>query len=145
MAASAAQIAKLRTMIAEPTAATYTDRVLAAMIEAYPLLDELGTKPYIWDYSTTPPTKDEQETWVPTYDLHAAAAQVWQEKASLLVGGFDFAADGASFSRSQAYEMAMKQSRYHGARRKAGTIKQVMEPRLTSTVPFPANAPELGE
>jgi len=130
-------------MVAEPTEATYTDEALASAIEVYPLLDPLGLAPYTWDYSTTPPSQLAQDTWIPTYDLHAAAAQVWQEKASLHAGNFDFAADGASFSRSQAYEMAMKQSRHHAARRAPTTLTQIMEPRRTGGEAYPANAPEL--
>lgn len=142
MAATAMQIAQLRGLTAESTSDTYVDSELAAILEEYPLLDELGIEPFVWDYSTTPPSKHYQDTWIPTYDLHAAAAQVWQEKASRLAANYDFSADGASYSRSQAYEMAMKQSRYHAARRHATTIKQIMEPRRTGQDGFPANARE---
>jgi hypothetical protein len=130
MAASDVQIAQLRAMTAEPSAATYSDVALAAILEAYPLLDALGGKPFTWDYSTTPPTREDRDGWIPTYDLHAAAAQVWAEKATLLVSGFDFSADGATYSRSQAYEMAMKQSRHHAARRARAMVRVLMEPRL---------------
>jgi hypothetical protein len=142
MAATAAQLAELREMVAEATEATYTDEALTTIIEAYPLPDALGVLPYTWDYSTTPPTQDPEETWIPTYDLHAAAAQVWQAKAAKLAGNFDFSADGASYSRSQAYEMAMKQSRHHAARRAPGTVTSVVEPRRAANAPYPGNAPE---
>ena len=142
MAATAAQVRQLRAMTAEPSEDTYTDEALALVIEAYPLLDPLGLAPFTWDYSTTPPSKLAQDTWIPTYDLHAAAAAVWQEKASLHAGSFDFAADGASFSRSQAFDMAMKQSRHHMARRTPQTLTQVMEPRRTGAEVYPVNASE---
>ena len=40
--ATAAQIARLRRMVAEPTEDPYDDDTLAAYIERYPLLDERG-------------------------------------------------------------------------------------------------------
>lgn len=40
-------------------------------------------------------------TWAPTFDLNAAAAEGWRIKAGKAAGGFDFAEDGQSFSRSQ--------------------------------------------
>ena len=49
-----------------------------------------------------------------TYDLNAIAAGVWREKANMLAEGFDFTAEGASFTRSQAYRHAMQQaSKWH--------------------------------
>lgn len=143
MAATAAQVSQLRRMVAESTEATYTDEALAAVIERYPLLDAHGLAAYTWDYTTTPPTQDENEDWIPTYDLHAAAAEVWQEKAALLAGNFDFSADGASFSRSQAYQMAMKQSRFHMARRGMGTVQQIVEPRRATYTGYAINNPEV--
>ena len=144
MAATAAQIAQLRRMVAEPTTDTYSDAALTTVIESFSLLDPLGLEPYTWDYSTTPPSQDANEEWIPTYDLHAAAAVIWEEKAGALTGNFDFAADGASFSRSQAYDMAMKQARRHSARRAPTTLTQIVEPRL-STETYLVNAPEPGD
>ena len=104
MAASVAQIAQIRRMVAEPSTTTYSDATLAGYIETYPLIDSDGLEP----------TDDE---WTDTYDLAAAAGDVWAEKASALVGGYDFDADGGSFKRSQAYDQAQKQARYWRARR----------------------------
>ena len=42
---TAAEIAKLRRMVAEPTTATYSDALLTSMIEAYPHIDEYGESP----------------------------------------------------------------------------------------------------
>lgn len=105
MAASADQIARVRRMIAEPTTTTYSDDALADYIEAYPVTDVAGVRP-------------DGSGWVATYDLHAAAADLWEEKAAPLQPKFDFSADGGSFDRSQAYEAAMDQARYHAARRR---------------------------
>lgn len=121
MAATAAQVAELRRMVNEPDATTYDDEALAGYIERYPCLDARGEEPYTWDTSTSPPTQDDNVDWIPTYDLHAAAADVWEEKAAAVAADFDFQADGASYSRSQKYEHCMTQARHHRARRKAST------------------------
>ena len=129
MAATAAQIAQVRRMVVEPTADPYTDELVQGFIESYPLLDVLGTEPFQIDYTTTPPTQIEQVGWIPTYDLPAAAAAIWEEKAGTLSQDFDFQADGGSYTRSQAYEQAMKQARYYRARRAPGTIEMLAVPR----------------
>jgi hypothetical protein len=52
--------------------------------------------------------------YVTTYDLNAIAAGVWREKASMLAEDFDFTAEGASFTRSQAVRHAERQaSKWH--------------------------------
>ena len=105
--ATAAQIAELRRMCAEPTTATYSDVTLAAYIERYPLTDARGQESY-------------------TYDLHAAAADVWNEKAAALAHLYDFSADGGSYTRSQRVAQAQAQARYHLARRNLNTIRLTM-------------------
>lgn len=111
MAASAEQIGWLRLRVAEPTPETYSDSALAAYIEAHPLTDPAGYQPFLSDGLTA------NDDWTPTYDLAAAAADVWAEKAATLAGGYDFSADGGSFKRSQAYEMALRQERRWSAKR----------------------------
>lgn len=50
-----------------------------------------------------------------TYDLYMAAAETWRQKAGIVAEQFDFESEGGVFSRSQAYEMYMKQAtRYAG-------------------------------
>lgn len=142
MSATAAQIAQLRRMVAEPTTATYDDTTLAGYIEAYPLLDERGEEPYIWDTSSSPPEQDDNEDWIPTYDLHAAAADIWDEKAAALATAFDATADGASLRLSQKYEQAMARVRYHRSRRspKSGTL--VKWPKERADMSWIGNLPE---
>ncbi len=112
-------------MTNEPTtSATFSDDDIRDLIEENPLIDDRGEEPFFWDTSTQPPTKDTNEDWIVTYDLNAAAAEVWAEKASVLSQDFDFKADGADYSRSQAYEQAMKQARYYRSRRSPKTITQ---------------------
>lgn len=129
MAATAGQIARMRRMVDESDETTYTDEDLAEYIEDRPCIDERGEMPYDWVTSTEPPTKDVNESWIETYDLAAAAADVWAEKAAVLAQDYDTNADGASLARSQAYEQAMKQSRYWGARRKPRSITLYPSPR----------------
>lgn len=98
MTVTESMIAKLRRMINEPTQALYTDAAL----------DEILTENAVTD-------PDGQTT----YDLNAAAADVWSEKAALIADEFDFNADGGSFQRSQKYDAYMKNARHYGSRRKA--------------------------
>lgn len=121
MSASAEQIAKVRRMTGEPTDVTYTDADVRGYIETYGLVDENGESPRV-PSTTLPGQMMANPDWSPTYDLHAAAADIWEEKAALLAVDFDFDADGASFKRSQPYDQAMKQARYHRSRRNPKTI-----------------------
>jgi len=45
------------------------------------------------------------------YDINGAAADAWDIKAAKYADGFDFSADGASFSRSQRVAQAERQAR----------------------------------
>ena len=118
MAATAADRTRLRRMIAEATdAGGYTDAVLTDAIERYPLPDADGLWP-------------DENDWVAVYDLNAAAAEVWGEKSAALAGSFDFAADGSSFSRSQAHSQAAKMARYYQARRGPTTLTLVSDVRV---------------
>ena len=128
MAATAAQIARLRRMVDEPDDTTYDDDAITDYIERYPLVDERGEKPYTWDTSTQPPTQDENEDWVATYDLNAAAADIWEEKAATMAEDFDFSADGGRYSRSQAYEHYMRMAARYRSRRSARTISATQWP-----------------
>lgn len=129
MSATAAMVAELRRMVAEPDETTYTDEILTGMIERYPLIDERGEQPYTWLTSTTPPTQDVNEDWLATYDLHAAAGLIWAEKATALAGNYDFSADGGQFVRHQAYDQFMQMARHHNARRASRTIQAVAWPQ----------------
>ena len=131
MAATAAMAAQLRRMVDEPTETIYDDDLIDEYIERYPLLDVLGTDPQDVDFSTTPPTISEADEWIPTYDLNAAAADIWEEKAGAVADEFDFKADGGSYSRSQKEEKYLAKSRFHSSRKSAKTIKMWVEPRIS--------------
>lgn len=113
---SAADIQVVRRMTGV-TVEEYSDNNLSSIIERYPLPDANGLFP-------------KEDGWTPRYDLNAAAADVWAEKAAGLAGQYDFTADGASFERSQAYEQAMQQARYYRSRRALHTVKSQAYPKL---------------
>jgi hypothetical protein len=136
MAASATMIARLRRMVAEPTTVTYSDADLTTAIERYPLPDDS----LIW------PRQPTDAGWTATYDLNAAAADVWSEKASVVAQDFDFSADGGSYTRSQVYEQYRRQAAYYNARKAIGHIEVEPWPRplsrLSSTT-WQSNQPEI--
>jgi hypothetical protein len=144
MTATADQIAELRRMTAEPTITPYSHDILEAIIERYPRLDANGEDPYTWDKTTTPPTQTANPKWSPTYDLNAAAADVWNEKASATAADFDFSADGGNYHRSQRFEQYMKQARYYRSRASAKTGTLHKWPKETGPRDFPwiGNLPE---
>lgn len=131
-----AQIAQLRRLIAEPTTTTYSDALLATYIEKYPHLDEWGESPLdAYGYANA--------DWVATYDLNAAAADIWEEKAVLVIGKFDFSANGGSYSQSQQYEQMMKQARYYRSKRMPSTMMLTKYPP-EETSEWIENLPESG-
>lgn len=121
MAPTASQISQLRRMTAEPTTATYSDDTLEEYIERYSCVDENGESPRV-PSTSTPGEMMVNPYWTETYDLNSAAAAVWQEKAALVAHKHDFSADGASYTRSQMYEMCMNNVRWYLARRNPKTI-----------------------
>jgi hypothetical protein len=129
MTATAAMILQVRGWTNEPDDTTYDDDAITVFIERYPLLDERGEEPYSWDTSTEPPTQEENDIWLPTYDLHAAAADIWDEKAAVVAVDFDFSADGGQYSRSQVVQAFERQARMHRARRRPGTIRLHKSPK----------------
>jgi hypothetical protein len=128
MSATDAQIAKLRRMTAEPTQDTYDDATLAEYIEARPCRDAQGFSPFerLLDGRLSTVANS---LWTPTYDLAAAAADVWDEKASALTEETDASIDGAALTRSQAYEHAKAEARKWHGREHVGTIHLTTEPR----------------
>ena len=136
---TAAQISQLRRMTAEPSAAVYSDAVLTTYIEKYPHLDQWGEE-YLDAWGEV------NAEWEATYDLSAAAADVWEEKASAVASKFDFSADGGNYSQSQQYEQYMKQCRYYRSRRLPSTVRMIKSPdegsRSSSDEMWIGNLPE---
>lgn len=128
------QLAQLRRMVAEPTTTTYSDALLSAFIEKYPHIDEWGETPLdAYGYANT--------GWVPTYDLNAAAADVWEEKAATVISKFDFSANGGTYHQSQQYDQYMKQARYYRSKRLPSTMPLVKYPPEAETT-WIENLPE---
>lgn len=121
MTISAEDISKLRRMVNEPTSAPYTDGVLETYVELYPVTDSEG---YDSDSSS----------WTASYDLNAAAADIWSEKASAVQTYYNFSADGGRYDQNQLYESAMDKVRFHLARRKAGSRYTHKSPKETTEV-----------
>lgn len=144
MTASAAMIARLRRMVNEAAdAAPYTDEELAEVIERHPLVDERGVDPYYLDPSTDPPQQVATVGWYPTYDLAAAASDIWNEKASLLAANTDELHEGRNYRYSQEYAQALKQAQFWAARRSAHTVKLIASPsRVRRGSAYVANLPE---
>lgn len=128
MTATASDILRLRAMIDEPTGDTYDDEALAEIIERYPLTDERGVDPYWIDTSTEPPQQVETTGWLPTYDLAAAAAEIWQRKASAAVSDIDMPHEDRNYRYSQRYDQYMRQARFYEARRSAKSAVLIASP-----------------
>lgn len=113
MTISASEAARVRRMVNELTEATYTDGIIEAMAE---------------DHAYTVNNWPDADTI--GYDLHAIAAEIWEEKAAVLSPDYDFTEQGVgSYQRSQAYEQAMNQAAYHFERRKAKSHRPQKSPR----------------
>ena len=132
---TAAQIAQIRRMVNEPTDTTYSDVALITTIEKYPLVDIMGQPPYIRS-TTAPFTLIANTWWDPNYDLNAAAADIWDEKAGALAASFDFSADSSTFNRSQAYEHATQRARLYRSRRSLTTTTMRPEPDDLSALAY---------
>ena len=123
-------LGQLRRMVNEPSTTPYTDDILGYYIALHPCTDTNGydINENDWlmylDYSNSETSYADLiatgalPVWTPTWDLHAAAADVWEEKAALVQNFYDFSADGAHYSQQQVYQQAMEQVKYHLARRK---------------------------
>jgi hypothetical protein len=129
MAASQEQIATLRRMTAEYTPTeTYDDSLIAWFIESRPLPDAQGNVQYerLNDGTTS---AEANSSWTPTYDLAAAAADVWEEKQAALTEEVDTSVDGASLARSQAYDHAGREARKWRSRSHASSVYLAPSPR----------------
>jgi hypothetical protein len=145
MAATAAMVERLRRMTnTSVDDVTWHYDVLAEYIERHPVLDERGEEPHTWNTATTPPTQTANTAWLGAYDLHAAASDVWAEKAAIVAQDFTFIADGGVYTRSQVYQQYMKMAAFHAARRAISTIESTPwpPPRLSLVSTWQGNLPE---
>lgn len=129
-----ADIARLRRMIAEPGTATYSDSTLVTTISGYPLPDNTGEWPYLTSGSAN-------TDWTATYDLAAAAADLWDEKAAGVATYFGFTADGATFNKQQVYAQYSKEARKWRSRRAISNHTLLAYPAPTVSDVFNINDP----
>ena len=126
---TAAELTRLRRMIVDTAAPqTYTDGALTTVIERYPCVDMRGESPFV-ESVLYPGTLEVNDDWTATYDINAAAGELWEEKAAALAAAFDFSADGAGFQRSQAFTQAQQMARHYRSRRNPSTVTLRPEPR----------------
>ena len=137
MTATASMISQVRRWTKEPLPpSSYVDADIKAIIETYPVVDELGTDPYVYDRSTNPPTKVPAAGWIATYDLHRAAAHIWEEKVANLADTVDIPVQGptqGTIRHTQPRDFAVAQARYHRARAYAGTITLIASSKKSSS------------
>ncbi len=133
---AAADIAQFRRYIAEPGTSSYSDNALGSVIAYYPLPDVAGQWPTLYSGSAN-------TAWSATYDHAAAAADIWDEKATAFVAAFDFTADGATFHKSQVYMQYSKEARKWRSRRALGnhTMVQYPNPTRRESIVFNINDP----
>ena len=81
--------ARLKAMVAADSVPVLSAEELTSLLSLSALADSTDLLPSDTD-------------WTPTYDLNRGAAEGWRWKAAKLAGDYDFSADGATFSRSQA-------------------------------------------
>ena len=89
---------------------------------------EVGTANYTADYinGILDFTADQAGSarWLDAraYDLHAAAADAWREKAAFKAGHFQFKADGAQFNRQQWFEHCVSMAALHDSRARPAIV-----------------------
>jgi hypothetical protein len=107
-------------MTGETNSTTYSDTDIQSYIEAYPIIKEDCYEEQIIGYVTL----GLLQYPIVDYDLHATAAQVWEEKQAVLAsdGSWDVSGPGGGFQKSQQYEQYGERMRYHLARRYVQSI-----------------------
>jgi hypothetical protein len=85
-------------------------------IDETELVDVLALNAFVDDDGRLP---DDPE-WSGAWDLNAAAADIWRQKAALASSRITFTADGATFQRDIVFRNCLSMASYYGSR--AGTI-----------------------
>jgi hypothetical protein len=129
MAVSESMIQKVKRFTGEVGSLEYHTDIINA-IASHPLLDAEGNAP-------------SDDAWIPTYDLNLATSEIWEMKAAVLAQDYDFSEGSTSYTRSQAYEQAMKQAARFRARRAPRTITAQMEPPVKNTALLIGNMAEV--
>lgn len=117
------EVVRVRRLVSEPTQTPYNDDIIRETIALHPLVDRNDREPFY-----TCPTTISLE-WVPTWDLYAAAADIWTEKAAAVACKVDFDADGVDVKRSDLHTHYLAQARFCASRRLATSIALVAQER----------------
>src|SRR5262245_37489767 len=118
-------VARLRRLVAEPTTALYSDADLIAYLKQFPNARKLQADTLMVNASNS--------LSVVVWDVHAAAAQIWEEKIAQLVvqGSYDITADGQTLNRDQKLRQYREQLAYNQARRRVRSVKITAAPSRT--------------
>jgi len=118
-------VARLRRMVAEPTTVIYSDEILRDILKQFPTARRVAADTLIVNGSNA--------LSVVVWDVHAAAAQIWEEKIAALVvqGSYDIVADGQTLNRDQKLRQYRAQLAYHQARRRVKSVKITAAPSRT--------------
>lgn len=103
MAATPAMIATVRRYVADVDADLFDDQAIADAIERYPFADADGLGP-------------QDAAWTPRYDLNAAAADLWMERAARATGQYDFSTIEGRFDVSQVQQQAERMAAFYRKR-----------------------------
>ncbi len=115
MVATAQQVATLRRYVNEPTTATYDDVALADTIERYPVAYR--------DPTTGMRYEPGEQGWQPSYDLNAAAAEVWTEKAGLVAYQFNYSADGSRMDAGTVQQNYERMAQHYASKARPRSVK----------------------
>lgn len=124
------EIRRVRRLSGESEGSVFSDLDFQEALERYPLTDSSGVDP-------------SEADWLGRWDVFAAAADIWDEKSAALSGDFDFSADGASYSRSQAYQNAVSQAKSMRARASAKSVTIKIDPPIETFETWIANSAEV--
>lgn len=98
-----APLARLRPLVASDTPPVLSHDELVLCLADAAVMDADGNLPA-------------GTLWAGAWDINAAAAAAWEMKAAQLADVMDYSVDGASFSRSQQFEQAMRMRAHYGQR-----------------------------
>jgi hypothetical protein len=85
---------RVKAMVAATEDPTLTDDEVEALLPLARRADIYGFPP-------------SDNSWTPTYDLSAAAAEGWRRKAGKVAGLYRFSVDNQSFDRQQIHDMCL--------------------------------------
>lgn len=94
-------VTRVKTLAATESRPTLTDDQVKAAIRQYPAVDRDGIPA-------------DQIGWTPTWDIYRAVAELWDVKAGLVAGDFNFGADGANYGKGDVLAHCLAMSAKYG-------------------------------